>query len=204
MRRRFPAREMAGGPGRAAAGEGGGGAAAGLPVALVLGAAVGPGGLPSPALRGRALHAAGLVLAGRAGHLLACGGARGPGPAEAAVIAALARAAGVPDGRISCEDRSRTTEENLAFARPILAGLGDPPVVIVTDRFHARRALLIAAAMGLAATADCPEPGATPPLRRLRNALREALARARVRWRRARGCYRSTTTSIECSRPPSS
>lgn len=204
MRRRFPTREMAGGPGRAAAGAGGGGAVAGLPVALVLGAAVGPGGLPSLALRGRALHAAGLVLAGRAGHLLACGGARGQGPAEAAVIAALARAAGVPADRITCEGRSRTTEENLAFARPMLAGLGNPPVVIVTDRFHARRALLIAAAMGLAARADCPAPGALPARLRLRRALREAAARALVRWRRLRGRYRSTSTSIECSRPPSS
>ncbi|MCC6304777.1 MAG: YdcF family protein [Rhodobacteraceae bacterium] len=189
-------------------GEGGAttGTAAGLPVALVLGAAVGPGGRPSPALRRRALHGAGLVLAGRAGHLLACGGHDGRGghggPAEADVIAALARAAGVAPGRISREDRSTSTEENLARARPILARLGGPPVLVVTDRFHAPRALLLARAMGMRATASCPPAGDTPPVRRLWLYAREAAAVVRTLWRRARGRYRQTSTSIQDGLPP--
>jgi uncharacterized SAM-binding protein YcdF (DUF218 family) len=177
-------------------------AAAGLPAVLVLGAAVRPGGLPSPALRRRALHGAGLVTAGRAGHLVACGGRGRHGPAEAEVIAALAHAAGVPADCISLEDRSTDTEGNLALARPILAWLGDPAVVIVTDRFHAPRALLIARAMGLSATADCPPPGGTPPLRRAWLHAREAGALVRSLWRRARGRYRQTSTSIQVARPP--
>mgnify|MGYP005990523449 FL=1 len=106
-----------------------------LPVALVLGAAVWPGGAPSPALRRRALAGAGLWLSGRVRAVMGCGGMGRHGPAEADVIAQLCREAGVPDHALLREDRSRSTLENILFARPLLASLDARSVIIVSDFF---------------------------------------------------------------------
>ena len=65
---------------------------------------------------------------------------------------------GISPDKISLDDRSRNTRENLAFAAPLLRHLGADQVVIVTDRYHAPRALMIARRLGLQATASCPAP----------------------------------------------
>lgn len=124
--------------------------AEGRRVALVLGAAVWPGGRPSPTLERRARHAAALWQAGEVGAIVASGGLGRHGPSEAEVIAALCHAGGVPEAALVLEARSTSTEENLRFSLPLLRAMGAREVVIVTDGFHAPRARLAARRLGLA------------------------------------------------------
>jgi len=151
-------------------------------VALILGAAVWRDG-PSPTLRRRTLHAAGLYHAGLVGHLIPCGGLGRHPPAEALAMRALLLDAGVPADRITPEAASTTTEQNIRLALPILAGLGARQVVIVTDAPHAPRAVLTARRLGLTARA------AWPPMRGarlwpfLRLTLREVPAYLTYWWR---------------------
>ena len=65
-------------------------------VIVVLGAAVWPGGQPSPALQRRILHAVDLWQQGYAVYLLVTGGVGKYPPAEAAVMQRLAVAHGIP------------------------------------------------------------------------------------------------------------
>ncbi|KUF09788.1 YdcF family protein [Pseudoponticoccus marisrubri] len=144
------------------------------PVALVLGAAVWPGGVASPSLSRRALHAADLWHAGHIGAIIASGGEGRHGPAEAEVIAGLCHAAGVAPEALHLEPRATTTEENIRLSLPLLEALGHPPVVLVTERYHAPRALLVARRAGLSARADWPPATPLPSRRALSLRLREA------------------------------
>jgi uncharacterized SAM-binding protein YcdF (DUF218 family) len=154
--------------------------------ALILGAAVWAGGVPSPTLRRRTLHAARLWQRGEVEVLIPCGGLGRHPPAEAEAMRALLLAHGIPETAIHPEPRSTSTHENILFARPILAALGITQVVIVTDATHAPRARLIARGLGLRATASSPAllGGHLPTT--LRQALREVPATAVALWRLAR------------------
>ncbi|MEM9787257.1 MAG: YdcF family protein [Pseudomonadota bacterium] len=142
---------------------------AGMKTIIILGAAVWPTG-PSPTLRRRTLHAAKLWHAGRASQIVACGGQGQHRPTEAAAMQDLLVAADVPRHAIVQEDQSTTTLENIRNARPLLLG---PDVIIVTDTYHAKRALLVARHFGLRADVDCPASDKW----QLRHHLREMLAR---------------------------
>ena len=83
---------------------------------------------------------------------------------------ALLLADNVPDYAIQCEDQSTSTFENIRFAKKMI---GDTHAVIVTDSYHAKRALMVARHVGLNAEADCPPMPHFP----LRQHLREACAR---------------------------
>jgi uncharacterized SAM-binding protein YcdF (DUF218 family) len=63
---------------------------------------------------------------------------------------------GVPDAVIHLEDRSTSTSENIAFARPILDALGLNAVIIVSDAFHLPRARLLARRAGLQVRTSAP------------------------------------------------
>jgi uncharacterized SAM-binding protein YcdF (DUF218 family) len=140
---------------------------------LVLGAAVWPGGRPSPTLRRRTLHAARLWAEGRANTMIPCGGTGRHPPAEAEVMRRLLLEEGVPDTAIHPETRSTTTGENIRFALPILAGLGISSVLIVSDAFHLPRARLLARRAGLSVETSAP-PWASARLSvQVRGALRE-------------------------------
>lgn len=146
------------------------------PVALVLGAAVWTGGTASPTLSRRALHAARLWHQGEVAAIIGCGGIGRHPPSEAEVIVGLCRAEGIPDEALFVEDRSSTTEENLRFAVPVLEAMGARQVVIVTDRYHAPRARLVARRMGLDARIDCPPLRGTKRRRVIKQYLREVPA----------------------------
>lgn len=106
---------------------------------VVLGAPLAPDGALSSVVAERVAGGIALWRAGAAPLLVMTGG-RGPGAkrAEAPAMAAAARAAGVPDGAILVEDRSRTTAEN---AREVAALLpAGAQIWIVTQPFHGRRA----------------------------------------------------------------
>ncbi|MEZ5684592.1 MAG: YdcF family protein [Paracoccaceae bacterium] len=157
-----------------------------MSTALILGAAVWPGGQPSPTLRRRCRHAAGLFRAGQVTRIICCGGLGRHPPAEAEVMAAILRAEGVPEAAIVQEGRSSTTWENIACARALCPDLAETEVVLVSDGYHAPRARLIARAQGLRARADCPAPEGLSRARRLRAALREAAAFVKTFWQIAR------------------
>jgi len=148
-------------------------------VAVVLGAAVKPGGLASESLIRRVAHGVGLYQAGRVPRLLMSGGVGRHPPAEAHLMRDLAVAAGVPEEAISIEARSRDTLENAAFSREILERHGWRRVLVVTDAYHLPRALYTFRRLGVAADG---EPAPTPTLL-LGTRCREALAFLTYLWR---------------------
>ena len=80
-------------------------------VIVVLGAAVWPGGQPSPALQRRILHAVDLWQRGYAAYLLVTGGVGKYPPAEAAVMQRLA-VTRHSSPAILCEDQATSTFES--------------------------------------------------------------------------------------------
>ncbi len=148
-----------------------------MTTAFVLGAAVWPGG-PSPTLKRRTLHAAGLWEAGVVRHLVVCGGLGKHPPTEAAVMADILTNYGVPKDAITIEDRSTTTEQNIANAAALV---GATAVVIVTDAYHAPRARLIARRLGLKATSSSPPLRGSNMRQVIKSGLRECLAYAAYR-----------------------
>ena len=64
---------------------------------------------------------------------------------------------GVPEHAVILEDKSRTTEENLLFAKELLAARGigaDAPVAVVTSGFHCFRARQLAKRAGFTSAAS--------------------------------------------------
>jgi uncharacterized SAM-binding protein YcdF (DUF218 family) len=112
-------------------------------VVVALGGGITAEGEPQPATAARARRAAELYRSGRAQRIV-MSGAYGmydapPPRAEAAAMAEIAVAAGVPPGRITAETRSRDTIGNIWVTKPLLgqpAGLG---VIVVTSDWHAAR-----------------------------------------------------------------
>lgn len=128
--------------------------------AVVLGAAV-YGTAPSPVFEERIRHAVNLYRAGRVRRVVTTG-ALSPGDSlsEAEVALNWSVSRGVAAGDILMEDQSRTTQENLTFAAPLLKGTGIRRVLIVSDPLHMRRALAHARHIGLDA-----HPSPTPTTR---------------------------------------
>lgn len=117
-------------------------------VAVVLGAAIGPDGTASPALLRRIDTAVSLFRQGRVGCLLMSGGGT---PSEASLMRARALAAGLPGTALLLEERSRSTLENAQFCKPIIEERAWRRLLLVTDRYHLRRALYTFGRFGLPA-----------------------------------------------------
>lgn len=99
--------------------------------------------VPTGDVRGTRIAAAvDAFEAGRAPRLLITG--TGQYEDSSAYLAQIAVARGVPQDRITLEERSLTTWENMHFSRPLLDALGARSVLLVTSRTHARRAALVA------------------------------------------------------------
>ena len=141
------------------------------PVAIVLGAAVWPGGTPSPTLRRRAEKAAALFHMGKVVRIVATGGVGTHPPSEARVIREVLAARGVPESAVILEEQATTTLENLVNARALLPG--GTPVVIVSDAWHLPRARLAARRLGMQAGGAAASLRGSHPLGILRAALRE-------------------------------
>lgn len=144
---------------------------------VVLGAALDAAGRPSPALRRRTLRGAALHAAGAAPLLVLSGGGVGPRP-EAAVMAEIAREAGVPPASLLLEERSADTFENALMTGALLRPRRIARVILVSDGYHLPRARFLFRLAGLAVvgTASAPPP---PWPARLPLVIRESAAFAK-------------------------
>lgn len=140
---------------------------------IVLGCATRPDGRPSAALTRRALAGASLLKQGRVGQLILSGGV-GSQRSEARAMYDVLTEAEADPSRLLLEERSHSTYQNLLYSRSILQGIGARSVVLITERYHLGRALLIARDLGLLAVGY----GASSPRRSVRSwfwiLLREA------------------------------
>jgi hypothetical protein len=112
-------------------------------VIVALGGGVGVDGEAAAATLARAGRAVALYRSGRAPRIV-MSGAYGmfdlaPPRAEATVMAQLAVAAGVPQGDVYAEARSRDTIGNVWFTKPLLHQHGWHRVIVVTSGWHAPR-----------------------------------------------------------------
>lgn len=128
--------------------------------AIVLGAAV-AGDEPTPVFEERLRHAVELYRTNQVKLLIMTGGT-GPGDslAESEAGRRWAIANGVPAGDIITEAQSHTTKQNFLNALPLLEQRDIGRVLIVSDPLHMRRALRMAADLGLDA-----HPSPTPTSR---------------------------------------
>jgi uncharacterized SAM-binding protein YcdF (DUF218 family) len=116
---------------------------------IVLGSAVWANERASPALAVRTQHAIQLYRAGYAPHLILTGGLGNHPPSEAEVMRRMAVSAGLPENAMVLDDRSRSTEENLANAKAIMDARGWQTAIIVSAPYHLLRAETIAQDMGM-------------------------------------------------------
>ncbi len=108
----------------------------------------------TPWLQERVDAAVALYRAGAAPRIVTTGGVtRGARRSEAEALAEGIVAAGGPRGAVLVEGASQTTVENARNTYALLAPLGARRVWVVTQPFHARRAVRIFRAVGLDARA---------------------------------------------------
>ncbi len=142
------------------------------PAHVVLGALVRANGAPSDALMRRSLTGAEAILRKQATILILSGGGV---PSEAAVAADIVEARGVPASRLRLEEDARNTVENITNAWALAWEEGYHGLVLITDRTHLPRALLIARILGVPATGYVAEDHGYPPdpKAQAKSALRE-------------------------------
>ena len=159
---------------------------------VVLGCLVLPGGEPSASLARRIALGARAHEEGVAPVVLACGGRRWHGVAEAVVMKRGLLAAGLPEDHIALELRSLSTAENAYFGAAWLHAQGARRAMLATCRWHLPRALDDFRRCGLDAIAPpsawLEGPPASLALRgreRVSRWLDAALLRARMHGRPA-------------------
>lgn len=112
--------------------------------AIVLGAAVW-GEKLSPVFKERANHAINLYREKRIKKIIFTGGqGNADEKTEAETAREYAVAEGVSDADILIENKSRSTLENLLFAKPIAESNGIKTVFVVSDPLHLKRSIAIA------------------------------------------------------------
>ena len=150
----------------------------GVDVIVVLGAAVWEHGMPSPALRRRMLHAVELFHSGISDILLVTGGVGKYPPSEAEVMRRLAAEHGVVKEKIIMEEAAKSTLESAIFCSDIIKKNGWSTALIVTDKFHLFRSILLFRQFGIRVIGSACKSGKIEMgrLRWSRMILREALA----------------------------
>ncbi|MCA1992410.1 MAG: YdcF family protein [Coleofasciculus sp. S288] len=136
--------------------------------AIVLGAAAW-GNQPSPVFRERINHGINLYNSGNIRSLIFTGGkGESDEPAESVVAKRYAIANGVPEANILTETESRTTWQNLYYAKQVAVAHQLKRVLIVSDPLHLKRAVLMAQDLGMDAY---PSPTPTTRYRSLKSKL---------------------------------
>lgn len=121
-------------------------------VIIVLGAGLARDGRPGYALTRRSSHAAELWHQGYADTILCTGGQAPDQPrSEADACRDVLMWRDVPASAIVLEDRSRSTEENAIFSRPIVEANGWEDVILVSDSYHIFRAEILFRTRGIPA-----------------------------------------------------
>jgi uncharacterized SAM-binding protein YcdF (DUF218 family) len=124
---------------------------------VVLGAAVW-GSQPSPVFRERINHAIELYKNGYASVIIFTGGKDGDSRlAESEVAKQYAVVHGIPANDVLVEIESKTTEQNLYYAKQLAANHNLASLIIVSDPLHMKRAMFMAKDMGLQ-TYSSPTP----------------------------------------------
>ncbi|HEY3707570.1 MAG TPA: YdcF family protein [Terracidiphilus sp.] len=109
---------------------------------IILGAHVDPDGTPTPALVSRITEGVHEYDRGVAGHVIVSGGPNGR-YIQAAVMARLLEAQGVPSSAIVLEPKSENTIENACFSVRIMKQYGWKTAEVVTSTSHLPRSKLI-------------------------------------------------------------
>ena len=118
---------------------------------IVLGAAV-KGENPSPVFEERINHGINLYKKGQAKKIIFTGGfGNEKRYSESSVGASMAIRQGVPAQDILIEESSRTTQQNLYYARRIMQESGLNSAIIVSDPLHMKRAIIMAEDLGIKA-----------------------------------------------------
>jgi len=143
---------------------------------VVLGCRVERDGSPSPALARRIEHAHEGAAAGRAARIVASGGRRWWGEAEADVIRRVLLDRGVDPDTVFVEVRSNDTLENARFASALIRRLGGRRIAVATCDWHMPRAVSCFRTYGVAVE-PWPARSPSPPWsRRLWRGVHEAIA----------------------------
>jgi uncharacterized SAM-binding protein YcdF (DUF218 family) len=160
-------------------------------VILVLGCRAYDGNVPGPVfsagVRRRAHHAAALYRRGLAASVITTGGRTGPGPSEAAALAAVLEAGGVPATAILLEEQAQDTVQNIRFSRILMQTHGWRTALLVTEPSHIKRAALIARDGGLTVYRSPAVATRQKPDARRIKLLRNAQALMIYQIRRLRG-----------------
>lgn len=141
------------------------------PVALVYGAGLAPGGVPSAVLAQRLDAAIALYHSGKVDTLLLSGDNSDPFHDETRAMLRYVLDRGVPASAVQEDDAGLSTYDSSVRARNVF---GVREAVLVTQRFHLTRALYIANSVGIDAWGVAADEG-RPHTRRY--ALRETFSR---------------------------
>jgi len=130
----------------------------------------------SACVQARARHAADLYAHGLAPHIIPTGGLTGPPPSEAAAMAGMLQAEGVPTAAITLEERAHDTIQNILYSQAIMQANGWRTAILVSEPNHIKRAALIARDAGLLFTISpvTDSPGWNTPEARYQNLFRDA------------------------------
>ncbi|QRN98362.1 YdcF family protein [Archangium violaceum] len=141
------------------------------PVAIVYGAGLAPGGVPSPVLAQRLDAAIALYREGKVDTLLLSGDNSDRFHDETRAMLHYVLERGIPASAVQEDDAGLSTYDSSVRAHTVF---GVREAVLVTQRFHLTRALYIANSVGIDAWGVAADEG-RPRTRRY--ALREALSR---------------------------
>jgi uncharacterized SAM-binding protein YcdF (DUF218 family) len=122
---------------------------------VVLGSAVWPGERPSPSLARRIDRGVELWQAGLAPVLVPSGGVGRFPPAEADVMARVARAGGVPESALILDREATSTAESAEKVRALAASHGWQHLILVSEPYHLRRASLLFESQGFTVETAC-------------------------------------------------
>ncbi|MBJ6763649.1 YdcF family protein [Myxococcaceae bacterium JPH2] len=141
------------------------------PVALVFGAGLAPGAVPSPVLAQRLDAAIALWRQGKVEALLVSADSSAPFHDETRAMRRYLLERGVPDTAVMGDEAGLSTYDSCLRAHTVF---GARRALLVTQRFHLSRALFIANSVGIDAWGVAADEGRPTPWR---YTLRETLSR---------------------------
>lgn len=144
---------------------------------MVLGAKVNLDNSPSMPLYQRTLEAVALYDQNKAPYIITTGGVGLGSIAESKISAKVAEQRGVPKENILEDTKSHDTFQNVTEGRKLAEQKNIHSVIVVSDRFHVARGVLVARHLGFDPVYwDFPDLNYYPRENLIKNYAREALA----------------------------